>query len=152
MKKDPLKIALFFLKFRPRSVFEIEKKLKEKKISEKEIAETIRVLKRNGLLDDAEFAKMWVRDRNRFKPSGSYVLKMELKKLGLPETDIDNALSEQDEEVLARQAIESKHRYREARLGSQGDADARRADFAKQAQFLQRRGFRMNIIMKILKK
>ncbi len=139
MAKDALAMALFFLKFRPRSVFEIEKKLKEKKISEQEIADTIRVLKRNKLLDDAEFAKMWVRDRNRFKPSGSYVLKMELKRLGLAEANIESALENQDEETLAREAIESKHRYRDA-------------DFEKQAQFLQRRGFSMNIIMKVLKK
>ena len=139
MKKDPLQIALFFLKFRPRSVFEIEKKLKEKKISEKEIADTIQVLKRNKLLDDAEFAKMWVRDRNRFKPSGSYVLKMELKRLGLSENNIENALADQDEEELARQALASKHRYRDG-------------EFDKQAQFLQRRGFKMSIIFKVIKK
>lgn len=137
MAKDALAIALHFLKFRPRSVFEIEKKLKEKKISEKEICDTIRVLKRNKLLDDAEFAKMYVRDKNRFKPTGSYLLKVELKRLGLSEIDINNALENQDEEALARQAIESKHRYQEA-------------EFDKQAQFLQRRGFGMGVIYKIL--
>jgi len=139
MPKDALATALFFLKFRPRSEFEIEKKLKEKKISEKEITDTIKVLKRNKLLDDAEFAKMYVRDRNRFKPSGTYLLKLELKRLGLSEVNIENALTGQDEEVLARQALEAKHRYREA-------------DFEKQAQFLQRRGFKTNIIYKVLNK
>jgi len=138
VNKDALSIALHFLKFRPRSVFEIRQKLLSKKVSEKEIADTIKVLKRNKLLDDTEFAKMYVRDRNRFRPSGSYVLKLELKKLGIGENDIETALSNQDEEELARQAIESKHRYREA-------------DFTKQAAFLQRRGFPMNIILKILK-
>lgn len=139
MAKDALNIALHFLKFRSRSVFEIQKKLKEKKFDEKEIEKTIDVLKRNELLDDAKFAKMYVRDRNRFKPSGTYVLKMELKHLGVSEIDIENALADQDEEELARQALEAKHRYREA-------------DFAHQANFLQRRGFGMNIIIKILKK
>lgn len=137
-KKDALQIALHFLKFRPRSVFEIREKLRSKKCEEGEIDKVVAVLKRNQLLDDENFAKMWVRDRNRFKPSGSYLLKMELKKLGLSETNIENALAEQDEEELARQALESKHRYREA-------------DFAKQAAFLQRRGFATNIIYKILK-
>ncbi len=50
--KDAIDIALHFLKFRPRTVFEIEKKLKEKKISQDEIDKTIRVLKQNKLLDD----------------------------------------------------------------------------------------------------
>lgn len=139
MTKNSLDIALYFLKFRPRSVFEITRKLEQKKIDDSEIKKTVDVLIKNGLLDDQEFAKMYVRDRNRFKPSGSYVLKMELKKLGLSEIDIENSLLEQDEEKLAKQALESKHRYRDA-------------EFEKQAQFLQRRGFSMNIVMKVLKK
>ena len=138
MKKDALAIALFFLKFRPRSVFEIRKKLEVKKIEVKEIEKTIEVLKRNKLLDDSEFAKMYVRDRNRFKPSGSYLLKMELKKLGISDELISDALVNQDEETLARQAIESKSKYLNA-------------DFEQKARFLQRRGFTMNIIIKILK-
>src|SRR3990172_12704691 len=97
MKKDEISIALHYLKFRPRSVFEVEQKLKSKKISDSEIKKTIAVLKKNKLLDDENFAKMWVRDRNLLKPSGSYLLKLELKKLGLSEENIEKALSGQDE-------------------------------------------------------
>jgi len=135
--QDSLKIALHFLKFRPRTVFEVEQKLKLKKISETEIKKTTSVLKKNGLLDDKKFAKMWVRDRNLLKPTGSYLLKMELRKLGIPDSDIENALEGQNEEELARKALESKHRYRNA-------------DFQKQAAFLQRRGFSTSVIFKIL--
>ena len=137
--KSPIEIALHFLKFRPRTVFEITEKLKSKKISEKEIKETISVLKRNGLLDDEKFAKMWIGDRNRFKPTGNFLLKMELKKLGISEHLIEDAISLQDEIELARLALELKNRYRNA-------------EFSKQAQFLQRRGFSMNVIFKVLKK
>ena len=137
--KDPLDIALHFLKFRPRSVFEIEEKLKSKKISEDEIKKVIAVLKKNGLLDDKKFAKMWVRDRNLLRPTGSYILKLELRKLGISDSDIEAALKGQNEEELAKQALESKHRYRNA-------------DFLKQAAFLQRRGFSTSLIYRILKK
>jgi len=113
--------------------------LVSQRIEEKEIANTIRALKTNKLLDDAEFAKMYVRDRNRFRPSGSYILKIELKKLGIDDELISDALENQDEEMLAEEALDSKHRYREA-------------DFGKQAAFLKRRGFSTNIIYKILKK
>lgn len=139
MKRDPLSISLYFLKFRPRTVFEITEKLKSKNILEGAIKETISVLKRNGLLDDENFAKMWVRDRNLLKPTGSFLLKLELKKLGVVDFIIEEAISGQDEEDLARQAIEMKGRYRGA-------------EFEKKAQFLQRRGFSMNIIFKVLKK
>lgn len=136
--KSVLDITLNFLKFRPRSVFEVTQKLKQKNIEEKEIKETVKVLKRNGLLDDAEFAKMYVRDRNLLKPTGSYLLRLELKKLGLSENNIEDAMINQDEEDLARRALESKHRYQDA-------------EFEKKAQFLQRRGFGMNIVMKVLR-
>jgi len=143
MKKDILQVALHFLKFRPRSVFEVEEKLKTKRFEEKEIKKTIAVLKKNQLLDDKKFAKMWVRDRNLLKPSGSFLLKLELRKLGIADSDIEDALKDQNaaaiQEELAKKALESKHRYQ-------------KADFNKQAQFLQRRGFPTGIIYRILKK
>ena len=135
---DSLQIALHFLKFRPRTVFEVEKKLKSKKISEAEIQKTISVLKKNGLLDDKKFAKMWVRDRNLLKPTGSFLLKLELRKLGVADADIEEAIKDQNEEELAWKAIKNKARYRNA-------------DFQKQAAFLQRRGFPTSVIYKILK-
>jgi regulatory protein len=136
--KDALSIALHFLKFRPRSVFEIEQKLKSKKISDGEIKKVTAVLKKNKLLDDKNFAKMYVRDRNLFKPSGSFLLKLELRKLGIADSDIEAAIIGQDDEKLALQALESKGRYR-------------KAEYHKQAAFLQRRGFSMNVIYKVLK-
>ena len=137
--KDPIKIALQFIKFRPRSVFEVTEKLKSKGVSESEIKKTISVLKQNKLLDDAQFAKMWVRDRNLLKPTGSFLLKFELKKLGISQEYIDTALSDQDEVVLAKQALESKHRYKDA-------------DFNHQAAFLSRRGFSPSTIYKVIKR
>lgn len=139
MKKDPLNIALYFLKFRPRTIFEVREKLRSKKYEDKEIDKVISVLKRNGLLDDEKFAKMWIVDRNKFKPCGNFLLKLELKKLGIDEVIIEEAISDQDEVELAKQALLLKNRYRNA-------------EFPKQAQFLQRRGFSMNTIYKVLKK
>jgi regulatory protein len=139
MTKDALATALHFLKFRPRSVFEVERKLETKNFEEKEIEKVISVLKKNKLLDDQKFAKMWVVSRNNLRPSGSYVLKMELKHLGIAEEIIDEAIKDQDEEELARKALESKSRLKNA-------------DFNKKAAFLQRRGFATNIIYQLIKK
>lgn len=138
MVKDALEVALHFLKFRPRSVFEIRKKLETKRIEDKEIEKVISVLKKNKLLDDEEFAKMWVRDRNLLKPSGSYLLKMELRRLGISDEIIEEVLMAQTDEPLARKALEMKGRYRNA-------------DFEKKAAFLARRGFSTGVIYKILK-
>jgi regulatory protein len=136
--KNAIDTALFFLKFRPRTVFEIRQKLQSKNISEEEIDKTVDVLIRNELLDDAKFAKMYVKDRNKLKPTGSYLLRLELKHLGIDENLIEDVMQSQDEEVLAQHAIEMKHRYRDA-------------EYEKKAQFLSRRGFSTSIIYKILK-
>lgn len=135
--KDALKIALHYLKFRPRSVFEIGQKLRSKKVATAEVQKVIEVLKKNQLLNDKNFAKMWVENRNLLKPEGSYLLKWALKKLGIAENIIEDTLKEQDEEALAKRAIESKSRLQ-------------KADFQKKAAFLQRRGFGTTIIYKIL--
>lgn len=91
------------------------------------------------MLDDENFAKMYVRDRNLLRPSGYFVLKLELKRLGVAEDIIEDALKDQDEEELAKRAIESKGRYRQA-------------DFSRKAGFLKRRGFGVEVIYKVLKK
>jgi regulatory protein len=136
--KDPIKIALVFMKFRPRTVFEVEEKLKSKNISDEEIKKTVETLKNAKLLDDENFAKIYVGSRNSLNPRGAYLLKLELKRLGLKEEYIVKAMENQDEEELARRAIEMKNRYRNS-------------DFNKKAQFLQRRGFSVGVIMKVLK-
>ncbi len=138
ISSDPMKVALHFLKFRPRTNFEIEQKLKLKRISDKKIKRVIAVLEKNKLLDDLNFAKMWVKDRNNFKPSGSYLLKLELKKLGVVQDIIDQVLIGQNEEELAKKALSSKSRLKQV-------------SFQKKAQFLQRRGFKTAVIYKVIK-
>jgi len=138
MPKDALATALHFLKFRPRSIFEVRRRLSTK-YEEKEIEKVISVLKKNKLLDDQEFAKMWVRDRNLLKPTGSYLLKLELRKLGIATEIIEEVLTPQRDEVLAKKALESKSRLKNA-------------DYEKKVGFLQRRGFRTSVIFKVLKK
>ena len=138
MLKDPTQVALKFLKFRPRSVFEIEQKLKSKKISENEIGKVISVLKKNKLLDDENFAKMWVRDRNLLKPTGSFVLKMELKRKGISDDIIEEVLTPQRDKVLAKNALELKYRDRNI-------------DYEKKVGFLRRRGFSQSVIYEVLK-
>lgn len=136
---NALSIALKYLKFRPRTVFEVKEKLKSKKFDELETEKVIKILIKNKLLDDVKFAQMYVRDRNLLKPTGKYLLKIELRKLGIAENEIEKVLKNQDEERLAKKAIESKARYRNA-------------DFTRQAQFLSRRGFSSEVIYRIVNK
>ncbi len=87
--KDPLLIALNFLRYRARTTFEISKKLKEKGIDDAEIKKTVQFLKKNQFLDDRRFAASWIRARSLLHPSGRYRLTQELLKLGLSKDLID---------------------------------------------------------------
>lgn len=134
-KKTALGTALYFLKFRPRSVFEIERKLKQKKYPLDEIKKTINTLKKEKLLNDKQFAIMWLRTRNSLKPSGRRLVFWELKKLGLAENIIEKTLENDDtiEIDKAKKAIQSK-------INIYKNLDKYKKK-QKILQFLSRRGF-----------
>lgn len=144
-KKDALGVALHFLKYRPRSCFEIERKLKQKKFNSDEINKTIRVLKQEGLLNDIEFAKMWIRDRNQLRPSGQKLLFLELRKLGIDSEIAQNALNQEDLSELEKA---SKAFERKKKIYAKLSPD----DFEKKMiGFLSRRGFNWEAISEVLK-
>lgn len=102
--------AIFYLGFRARSREEIETYLRGKDYSDKAIAATIDRLRQENYLDDAEFARMWIEERGRFKPRSERALRYELRQKGLKDDVIEAALSDLDEDDLAWRAIESKRR------------------------------------------
>ena len=145
-KKSALEIASHFLKFRPRSCFEIERKLKQRKFATDKIKKTIKVLKKNRLLDDLEFAKMWIRNRNQLRPSGRKLLFLELRKLGIDQEICESALAQEDlpETKKARIVFERKKKV----LVKLSSGDFRK----KMIGFLSRRGFTWETISEVLKK
>lgn len=144
-KKKPIDVALRYLKVRPRSIFEVKRKLAEKKFSPAEINKTIRRLVKEGLLDDRRFAILWVRHRDSLKPSGQKLLFLELKKLGIAEEVIKEVLARSgDEFEKAAKAAESKMRlYRKL---------PRKEFYLKMGGFLARRGFNYGVIKKVIDK
>jgi len=100
--------ALRYLKFRMRSRAEIRKYLKEKKFPVKAVESTIHQLTLIGLLDDHQFARLWVENRRRFRPRGIYALKMELKAKGIADDIVSSVLKYEDEEKNAYAAIASR--------------------------------------------
>jgi regulatory protein len=55
--------ALNFLSYRPRSVAEVQRNLREKDVPEEIIEQEIKRLERVGLLDDEAFARYWIARR-----------------------------------------------------------------------------------------
>jgi regulatory protein len=125
--------ALRFLEPRPRSAMEVKQHLAKKKIAAEVIEQVIARLNEAGLLDDTAFAKYWVENREQFKPRAARALRFELKRKGLANSDIAEAVGEIDES-------ESAYRAGQARAQRWRDLE-RRAFFEKLTAFLVRRGF-----------
>ena len=68
------RVALRFLAQRPRTTKEIRDKLRESEFSEMDVSRTIESLKQAGLINDIEFARMYVRDALALKAIGRNLL------------------------------------------------------------------------------
>jgi regulatory protein len=102
------------------------------------IDRTVSDLRRQGLLDDAAFAKEWREQRERFWPRGPAVIRQELQKLGVDREVIREALSDFDTSANAYQAG-SKY----ASKLSVEDANVFRR---RLGGFLHRRGFEGDVL------
>ena len=135
--------ALHFLSYRPRSVAEIEKKLAEKGFSEQMVADTVGRLQSSGLLNDEQFARTWVENRESFHPRSPRALSFELKQKGVAEEAIRQAIGDMpDEDSLAYQAAESHMR----RLVALDHISFKK----KLVGYLGRRGFSYEVIFRIV--
>jgi regulatory protein len=125
--------ALRFLEPRPRSAAEVKQHLAKKKIATDVIELVVARLTQAGLLDDAAFAKYWIENREQFKPRAPRALRFELKRKGVSNADIVEAVGEIDERASAyRAGLARAQRWRSLE---------RRVFLDKVIAFLVRRGF-----------
>lgn len=137
--------ALNFLSFRPRSRREVEDYFRRKK-TEPDVAEAVvERLIRGGMLDDREFARYWVENRQTFRPRGGRALRLELRQKGLEREVIDEALEGAvDEDAAAYEAGLKK-------VKSLQKLDDREF-FRRMVAYLQRRGFSYSVAAGATKK
>ena len=135
--------ALHFISYRPRTTAEIESKLTEKGYAETVIQAAIERLRANGLLDDSNFARTWVENQSTFRPRGQRALAFELRRKGVTDEVIAQALEETPaEEELAYQAGTRQARKLAA---------LERNEFRmKLSAFLARRGFSYGTIAPVV--
>lgn len=130
--------ALDYLGYRPRSTSEVRRNLREKDVDDWIVDAVITRLERAGLLDDREFARYWVDNRERFNPRGLRGLRHELAQKGVTRQIIDEALATYDEGAAARRTA-----YAGARRLPLGDLSAFRR---KLQAYMARRGFSYSVI------
>ncbi len=134
--------ALHFLEHRPRSSAEIRRYLQSKGYETAIIERVLDRLRDVQLVDDQAFARYWIDQRATFKPRSAFALRAELAQKGLNRDAIDEALTDVDETAQARRAAEQQlTRWQHL------SADDRRT---RLAAFLQRRGFRYDLIEAVL--
>jgi regulatory protein len=136
--------AVRFLGYRPRSIQEVCRNLKEKSIDEGVIDQAVERLSAMGYLDDEAFARFWVENRTMFKPLSPSALRYELRQKGISDAIMESVLSEVDSSASAyKAAVGQARRFR----GS--DVKTFRA---KMSSFLQRRGFSYDIIREVIER
>lgn len=134
--------ALKYLSYRPRSRAELERYLKGKKLSAEASEQVLARLGRLQLVDDAEFARYWVENREQFAPRGKYALRAELRQKGIAAGDVETALGGLDEAAGAYEAA----RKRAARMSGLDRPTFQR----RLSDFLARRGFGYDVVKDVV--
>jgi len=140
-------IAVRFLASRPRTRWELERRLRRGGVDESVVAATLDRLETLGYVDDAAFARWLGEQRDRHAPRGQRLLEAELRRSGVPAEVIaahrvEHANPERPPEDAALPADESDRAHDALARHLRGrpmpaDPRARR----RIGMFLMRRGF-----------
>jgi regulatory protein len=98
-----------------------------------------------GLIDDAAFAEQWVRSRHLTKGLGRHALAAELRRKGVDQETVGQAVAALDADAEARRARELVHR----RLRSINPKDQRAA--SKLLGMLARRGYPSGLAYRVVR-
>jgi regulatory protein len=99
---------------RAHSVHEMKQALAHRTDDDRLIQQVLDRLKKEGLIDDARYAKQFARQRTETRRQGRFRIARDLRARGVPDRHIEAALAENaqehDEAALVRQRIERKLR------------------------------------------
>lgn len=137
-----------YVSYKPRSEFEVRKRLQDKEFDSDVIEIAIKFLYEYKLLDDEKFTKSYVRSYLERKPSGKFKLENELKKKGISEELIANSIRKIYNEfnlfdlaIKAATKHQNKIHYK---------PKSKQKDLV--ISFLKRRGFNWETISKVIDK
>jgi len=94
--------ATKFIAHRPRSEAEVRRRMERQGVAPDLIEQVVEQLAAVGLINDAEFAQLWVENRETFRPRSRRMLRYELQQKGLDKETIVQALEQVDEQESAR--------------------------------------------------
>lgn len=102
--------ALNFLSYRPRSEMEIRQRLTRRGFEIYIVNHVLKQLKEQSLINDKEFGKYWIYNRNSFNPKSKTLLKVELKQKGVNKEIVNELIVDvNDEENAYNVAMKKAH-------------------------------------------
>jgi regulatory protein len=132
---------------RAHSVFEMRLALERRCEDKSLVKNVLERLKREGLIDDARYAKQFARQRTEVRRQGKFRIARDLRARGVPDRHIEAALEQtakdSDERALVRQRIERKLKL------LRGEIDERK--IASIYRSLLRAGFSSDLIRRELR-
>jgi len=137
--------ALRYISYKPRTRFEVEKKLKESDFRVSTISSVIEELQEKNYLNDIKFAVEWVQIRSISKPRSKKQLSYELKKKGISEEGILEAIKYAPADFESALKLSSKYLNRFQHLP---EIEFRKKMFG----VLARRAYPYEIINKVIEK
>jgi regulatory protein len=139
--------ALRLLEARPRSERELRTRLQRKQFTPEQIDIAIKRLRDLELLNDAQFAQLWVANRQNLSPRGAQALRQELRAKGIDRQIVDTVIESNVDADSERDACTEVARRALRKYANEPD----RATFQRKfGGFLQRRGFSFETIKPLL--
>lgn len=152
-----MEVAARFLATRPRTRWEIERRLRRAGTEEAEIVAALDRLGELGYLDDAAFARWWGEQRDRHSPRGRRMIEAELRQRGVPrevieayrEEHVDPARSPEDRGLPGDETERAREALAKHLRGRPMPDDARAVQ--RVGMYLMRRGFDAEVVRSTLR-
>jgi regulatory protein len=152
-----MEIATRFLGPRPRTRWELDRRLRRAGIEQPVLVATLDRLAELGYLDDAAFARWWGEQRDRHAPRGSRMIEAELRQHGVEREVIeayraDHAAPErvpEDQALPGSEAERAREALERHLRGRPLPADARALQ--RVGMFLMRRGFDAETVLSTIR-
>ncbi|MDT8860972.1 recombination regulator RecX [Alkalihalobacillus sp. MEB130] len=125
-KKKAYHLAINYLSYRIRSVQEMKQYLEKKEKEPRHIREVLDELLKQGLLNDEEFAKAFIRSKQLTLMKGPLKLKQELKQKGIADETIEAAIalfSEEEQKKKVLTWLEKQQSRRSSKISSKAFKD-----------------------------
>ena len=143
--------AVNYLSYRPRSSKEVQDHLRRKGYATDLGKKVVGQLQKSGMINDMEFARMFVRDRLKRKHVGKAWMRRALYEKGIPSHTVEKVfkeyISDDEQEAAAQQAAERRLTLASATFDKLDETRKRK----RLLDYLLRRGFPTEIALKTVR-